>query len=133
MFCFFKQKTADEMRISDWSSNVCSSDLRSRHRAQLLRAAHDHLVDDAVIGTGKQNHRLAPGHRTCDAQCTEHRLGTGVAQLRAVVPGHDAYQPGHVPFQRILRTAPITHVTPLNDPIPDHTTAPAHKDTTTTP
>src|SRR3546814_3255231 len=30
MFCFFfKQKTAYEMRISDWSSDVCSSDLPS--------------------------------------------------------------------------------------------------------
>src|SRR3546814_8572224 len=29
-FFFFKQKTAYEMRISDWSSDVCSSDLRSR-------------------------------------------------------------------------------------------------------
>src|SRR3546814_10621213 len=30
-FCFFlfKQKTAYEMRISDWSSDVCSSDLRT--------------------------------------------------------------------------------------------------------
>src|SRR3546814_9935253 len=30
MFCFFffKQKTAYEMRISDWSSDVCSSDLQ---------------------------------------------------------------------------------------------------------
>src|SRR3546814_5339457 len=27
MFLFFKQKTAYEMRISDWSSDVCSSDL----------------------------------------------------------------------------------------------------------
>src|SRR3546814_193815 len=27
VFLFFKQKTADEMRISDWSSDVCSSDL----------------------------------------------------------------------------------------------------------
>src|SRR3546814_8830174 len=27
MFCFFKQKTANEMRIRDWSSDVCSSDL----------------------------------------------------------------------------------------------------------
>src|SRR3546814_14393373 len=27
VFCFFKQKTAYEMRISDWSSDVCSSDL----------------------------------------------------------------------------------------------------------
>src|SRR3546814_1776647 len=26
-FCFFKQKTAYEMRIRDWSSDVCSSDL----------------------------------------------------------------------------------------------------------
>src|SRR3546814_1723404 len=29
MICFFKQKTAYEMRISDWSSDVCSSDLHS--------------------------------------------------------------------------------------------------------
>src|SRR3546814_5109982 len=29
MFFFFKQKTAYEMRISDWSSDVCSSDLTS--------------------------------------------------------------------------------------------------------
>src|SRR3546814_7660461 len=28
MFFWFKQKTAYEMRISDWSSDVCSSDLR---------------------------------------------------------------------------------------------------------
>src|SRR3546814_7859580 len=27
---FFKQKTAYEMRISDWSSDVCSSDLKDR-------------------------------------------------------------------------------------------------------
>src|SRR3546814_4604597 len=30
---FFKQKTAYEMRISDWSSDVCSSDLAHRQRA----------------------------------------------------------------------------------------------------
>src|SRR3546814_1028236 len=29
VFFFFKQKTAYEMRISDWSSDVCSSDLRT--------------------------------------------------------------------------------------------------------
>src|SRR3546814_12772489 len=29
-FFFFKQKTAYEMRISDWSSDVCSSDLHRR-------------------------------------------------------------------------------------------------------
>src|SRR3546814_4238064 len=29
VFFFFKQKTAYEMRISDWSSDVCSSDLQT--------------------------------------------------------------------------------------------------------
>src|SRR3546814_2936937 len=34
-FFFFKQKTAYEMRISDWSSDVCSSDLAvGQHHAQ---------------------------------------------------------------------------------------------------
>src|SRR3546814_10756113 len=31
-FFFFKQKTVYEMRISDWSSDVCSSDLRQDDR-----------------------------------------------------------------------------------------------------
>src|SRR3546814_10458504 len=35
-FFFFKQKTAYEMRISDWSSDVCSSDLNNASRAQEL-------------------------------------------------------------------------------------------------
>src|SRR3546814_14451023 len=40
---FFKQKTAYEMRISDWSSDVCSSDLigvRHRPRRPLHRRLH---------------------------------------------------------------------------------------------
>src|SRR3546814_5312668 len=32
-FFFYKQKTAYEMRISDWSSDVCSSDLRDHFDA----------------------------------------------------------------------------------------------------
>src|SRR3546814_1117645 len=42
LFFFFKQKTAYEMRISDWSSDVCSSDLesgRSRRRAPIKGGA----------------------------------------------------------------------------------------------
>src|SRR3546814_10585744 len=36
IFFFFKQKTAYEMRISDWSSDVCSSDLRrARHQSHV--------------------------------------------------------------------------------------------------
>src|SRR3546814_15422212 len=36
---FFKQKTAYEMRISDWSSDVCSSDLACRLDRAVLRPA----------------------------------------------------------------------------------------------
>src|SRR3546814_2990191 len=35
VICLFKQKTAYEMRISDWSSDVCSSDLPYREVVQL--------------------------------------------------------------------------------------------------
>src|SRR3546814_5034369 len=38
-FYFFKQKTAYEMRISDWSSDVCSSDLAVRQIARPHRRA----------------------------------------------------------------------------------------------
>src|SRR3546814_3943306 len=34
LFFFFKQKTAYEMRISDWSSDVCSSDLADGQQAK---------------------------------------------------------------------------------------------------
>src|SRR3546814_8153646 len=34
-FFFFKQKTAYELRISDWSSDVCSSDLAKRYLPEL--------------------------------------------------------------------------------------------------
>src|SRR3546814_5262082 len=40
-FFFFKQKTAYEMRISDWSSDVCSSDLGIESQ---LDALHSHTV-----------------------------------------------------------------------------------------
>src|SRR3546814_2387455 len=36
MFVFVKQKTAYEMRISDWSSDVCSSDLDGAAAARLV-------------------------------------------------------------------------------------------------
>src|SRR3546814_3401013 len=39
-FFFFKQKTAYEMRISDWSSDVCSSDLNINNMATALVAAN---------------------------------------------------------------------------------------------
>src|SRR3546814_5440351 len=33
---FFKQKTADEVRISDWSSDVCSSDLMANKESDFV-------------------------------------------------------------------------------------------------
>src|SRR3546814_6666516 len=39
IFFFFKQKTAYEMRISDWSSDVCSSDLTRTRRCVFAAAA----------------------------------------------------------------------------------------------
>src|SRR3546814_9936539 len=41
-FVFFKQKTAYEMRISDWSSDVCSSDLDVLAEALIERRAPRH-------------------------------------------------------------------------------------------
>src|SRR3546814_4283479 len=82
IFFFFKQKTAYEMRISDWSSDVCSSDLARNERIEqqfsnigrragavvdhrefdrqrpprLVRAGIDR--DTLAIGGGEQNPRL---------------------------------------------------------------------------
>src|SRR3546814_6141518 len=71
-FFFFKQKTAYEMRISDWSSDVCSSDLAA------LKARH-------VIDTKAPAHSRHPGHdrrnrrplRSCG-----RRVRAGAAALR---------------------------------------------------
>src|SRR3546814_6364358 len=51
VFFFFKQKTAYEMRISDWSSDVCSSDLLLRSVAepqQLTYFVECHVERQAV-------------------------------------------------------------------------------------
>src|SRR3546814_3992084 len=45
-YFFFKQKTAYEMRISDWSSDVCSSDLKEP--AYWLNYFRYHLLDRKV-------------------------------------------------------------------------------------
>src|SRR3546814_17828145 len=66
---FFKQKTAYEMRISDWSSDVCSSDLRSERRDYRslcpARRLHGflHLCRHAPAGTRGAAARSRTGHR----------------------------------------------------------------------
>src|SRR3546814_9078543 len=52
-FFFFKQKTAYEMRISDWSSDVCSSDLNDEGRRLTpvdLRSGFDKLFELLELG-----------------------------------------------------------------------------------
>src|SRR3546814_3422194 len=72
---FFKQKTAYEMRISDWSSDVCSSDLCDRQRCQRGRGVY----------AARHGHRYR--HRPGLAQ--RHRpLARGPARPRHRQQGH---------------------------------------------
>src|SRR3546814_8455515 len=69
VFFFFKQKTAYEVRISDWSSDVCSSDLRLDRHPRVARSAHVHEEDRQAVdllldlvarrGAGEQQHQVA--------------------------------------------------------------------------
>src|SRR3546814_8024225 len=75
-FFFFKQKTAYEMRISDWSSDVCSSDLRPA------------LADD-----GKAVARLQHAGRA-DPEIAAPRIGFG--PVRDLNRHHRVAQKRHV-------------------------------------
>src|SRR3546814_1295400 len=94
VFFFFKQKTAYEMRISDWSSDVCSSDLLlltgrpgiadglGRHRRRVLPAR------------SRRRRRAGPAHRPGAATGVAHgpamdRPWTGRSR-RPYGGGHDA-------------------------------------------
>src|SRR3546814_10690839 len=79
---FFKQKTAYEMRISDWSSDVCSSDLARmsararRHEHQPVDAERRRLAgmldrddvgkDEAAIAVHRLDHFARPAERGDD-------------------------------------------------------------------
>src|SRR3546814_6973037 len=78
-FFFFKQKTAYEMRISDWSSDVCSSDLvigvqdeqqiqcLGRHRVELQRLGWhlEHHVQEAIDVIEVEIGRASCRERVC--------------------------------------------------------------------
>src|SRR3546814_7928764 len=63
-FFFFKQKTAYEMRISDWSSDVCSSDL-----VKEAKASGEPFVRRAGIG------RRPPQAKAPTLRSEERRVG----------------------------------------------------------
>src|SRR3546814_1981646 len=76
VFFFVKQKTAYELRISDWSSDVCSSDL-DHHRADEL--IEGRMGADPDEGDQRRGHRnevgVHRGNRDADAPDPEMQIG----------------------------------------------------------
>src|SRR3546814_3138985 len=86
VFFFFKQKTAYEMRISDWSSDVCSSDLRAaRRRGGADRGADRAAARFAFRLYGKPPRPERPFHR-------RHPVGR---RHHAELSGRDRGDAGH--------------------------------------
>src|SRR3546814_14021841 len=79
-FFFFKQKTAYEMRISDWSSDVCSSDLLVGGDLQ-ERLVHGDVVTDLLEPAGDGALRDAL------AELGEHDLAALATTLRGLLRG----------------------------------------------
>src|SRR3546814_7502391 len=76
----FKQKTADEMRISDWSSDVCSSDLRARRVGRQRRLASARKAEEdrgVALGTDVRRavHRHHALYREQIVRSEERRVG----------------------------------------------------------
>src|SRR3546814_3486653 len=70
----FKQKTAYEMRISDWSSDVCSSDLdEGAGRDDFAGVGRLHALHRA----GGGGNRLRRGGRQCAGDCGRGLAGHG--------------------------------------------------------
>src|SRR3546814_9768008 len=61
MFFFFKQKTAYEMRISDWSSDVCSSDLREKLQQELYITRIAEILLEDVTNTERTQRGIEAG------------------------------------------------------------------------
>src|SRR3546814_1207069 len=98
LFFFFKQKTAYEMRISDWSSDVCSSDLPAA-LGQGLRRRHHPLPDDPP---GRQRQPAEAARVPRDRKAGRQRLERRDRQVLAV----DQDRPGPPGLPRRDRRQP---------------------------
>src|SRR3546814_3832667 len=74
MFFFFKQKTAYEMRISDWSSDVCSSDL-SRRQGRTLALLRNACGRDTLTHVAERQRGLRPTPRPASCRWTTFEEG----------------------------------------------------------
>src|SRR3546814_10787304 len=72
-FFFFKQKTAYEMRISDWSSDVCSSDLSGVGMVPLGAVLHN--PPGSIGGRQPANTTMRPHMVVVVAPEPQHRAG----------------------------------------------------------
>src|SRR3546814_5984923 len=77
VFFFFKQKTAYEMRISDWSSDVCSSDLLKEAYVKARYSKHYRITEAELRWLGERVEELG---RAVHAICSER-----IALLKAQV------------------------------------------------
>src|SRR3546814_10861177 len=75
-FFFFMQKTAYDMRISDWSSDVCSSDLRVGRTRHAVQSPHGDAHIRA-IGTGTHRPGGAPHPFAGAARIAGHDRAAG--------------------------------------------------------
>src|SRR3546814_9382083 len=82
MFFFFKQKTAYEMRISDWSSDVCSSDLAETGHG--LRDERRKLLLVLPHGKFAIAHLPSDPHRDPDKRERRHRREQRKAELHII-------------------------------------------------
>src|SRR3546814_5696995 len=82
IFFFFKQKTAYEMRISDWSSDVCSSDLPGRGAGRKAAAKLPQLgLPHKACPVGRHSGGAVAGRRPLPA--TDYLLLGGPRQALA--------------------------------------------------
>src|SRR3546814_7225029 len=68
---FFKQKTAYEMRISDWSSDVCSSDLQCGEYFGFIRFIFNGCVTASIRIGGNGHRNNLPAGRFLQQRGTE--------------------------------------------------------------
>src|SRR3546814_6459535 len=74
---FFKQKTAYEMRISDWSSDLCSSDLQPRDLRSIFLVVEKQKANEphATYPTQHNKVLLARISTTARVRSEERRVG----------------------------------------------------------
>src|SRR3546814_3736786 len=92
IFFFFKQKTAYEMRISDWSSDVCSSDLargRVRQKYFLQRQGHRDVVRQPIRAASNLPQVILPVRpQDLDRQVLDDELDRGFRPLGVELRDH---------------------------------------------